>query len=259
MLRACGCACALVLLIGGARAEESATAQARAHLTAAINAYDLGRYAEAAMEMEQAYQLKPVPDLLYNLAQCYERLNRLTDAATAYRRYLDTKADAQDRATVESRIANLDERAKALAAGQTPPPAVREKVVLKTIVVYKEAPPPPGRVARWAAYGLGVLALGAAATGIAFAILGAQAADTVSKGGNVAAPQPFDGKPRDTQESGKNDPIISGVTFGVGVLAGAGAVALYLLSKKIDREAPRVAFAPLLGHDRIGLGFAGRF
>jgi hypothetical protein len=75
----------------------------------------------------------------------------------------------------------------------------------------------------------------------------------------VATPPTFDGKVRDTQESGKNDPIISGVTFGVGALAGAGAVALYVLSKKIDRETPRVAIAPQLGPARVGLALEGRF
>jgi hypothetical protein len=258
-------ACALVALGTGGRAdaEDASTERARVHLKAAIADYDEGRYAEAATEMEQAYLLKPVADLQYNLAQCYERLNRLDDAATAYTKYLAGKPDATDRATVETRIKNLKERAQALAAGQAPPPKVEEKVVFKTIVVYREVPPPPGRAARWAAYGLGVLGLGSLATGIAFAVLAAQAADTVTRGGSVTMPPTFDGKVRDTQENGKNDPIISGVTFGVGGLAVAGAVALYLVSRKIDREAPKLTLAPSIAPSislsRVALEATWRF
>jgi hypothetical protein len=134
-----------------------------------------------------------------------------------------------------------------------------EKVVLKTIVVYKTAPPPPGRAARWAAYGLGALGLAGLATGIAYAVLAAQAASDVTHGGDPANPMPFDGSVRATQENGKTYPIISGVSFGIGGLAVAGAVALYLIGNKIDREAPKLTLAPALGPNGGGLLAAVRF
>jgi tetratricopeptide (TPR) repeat protein len=253
------CASWLVASLGVARAEDVATERARIHLKAAIADYDEGRYAEAATEMEQAYTLRPLPDLQYNLAQCYERLNRQEEAAGAYEKYLAGRPDAPDRKLIEERIKNARARAQAIAAGQAPPPEVREKVVWRTMVVYREAPPPPGRAARWAAYGLGVLGLGSLATGIAFAVMASQAAATVTRGGSLDMPPTFDGKVRDTQENGKIYPIVSGVTFGVGGLAVAGAVALYLVSKRIDREAPKVAVTPLLGPSRAALALTGRF
>src|SRR5205807_8370622 len=168
---------ALLLLVGSAqraRAEsDPKTERARIHLKAAIAYYDEARYEDAAREMESAYALKPLPDLQYNLAQCYERLGRYTDAAAAYATYLKANSAAPDRKLVETRITNLRERAAAVSAGsQVPPPAPStEKVVFKTIVVYKEAPPKPGRGVRMVAYGLGAVALGALGSGIAFAVL----------------------------------------------------------------------------------------
>src|SRR5438874_4555154 len=112
---------ALLLLLGSARLaraeQDPKTERARIHLKAAIAYYDEARYEDAAREMEAAYALKPLPDLQYNLAQCYERLGRYTDAATAYQTYLKANAGANDRKLVETRIANLRERAAATAAG----------------------------------------------------------------------------------------------------------------------------------------------
>jgi tetratricopeptide (TPR) repeat protein len=252
-----------LLLLGSARvatAQDDKTERARIHLKAAIAYYDEARYEDAAREMEAAYQLKPLPDLQYNLAQCYERLGRYTDAATAYATYLKANPAATDRKLVETRIANLRERAAATAAGsQVAPLPPTEKVVFKTIVVYKTAPPPPGRGVRFAAYGLGALALGAAASGIAFAVLAKQDADYVTSHGSTTTPMSFDGAARDAQKSGQADTIVSGVSFGVAALCAGGAIGLYLLGNKIDKEAPKLTMAPSLSPTGGGFVLAGRF
>jgi tetratricopeptide (TPR) repeat protein len=251
----------VILLTGvaSAQAPDERTERARAHVKAAIAYYDEGKYEDAAHEMQVAYELKPVPDLLYNLAQCDERLGKYEDAARAYEKYLQGRPDAPDRAQVSARIENLRERVKAQAAGREVAPPPTEKVVLKTIVVYRTVPPPPGRAARWAAYGLGALGLAGLATGIAYAVLAHQAAADVSNGGNPSNPMPFDGSLRAEQENGKNYPIISGVSFAIGGLACAGSVALYLIGNKIDREAPKLTLAPLLGPSSGGLLARGSF
>jgi tetratricopeptide (TPR) repeat protein len=251
----------LTLLARPAPAQEDKTERARIHLKAAIAYYDEARYDDAAREMEAAYQLKPLPDLQYNLAQCYERLGRYEDAAKAYETYLHASPTAPDRKLVNTRIENLRERAKAIAAGtQAPAPATTtEKVVFKTIVVYKERPAPPGRGVRYAAVGVGVLGLGALASGIAFSVLAKQAADKVTSGGSVLTIPPFDGPVRDAQENGKSDVIVAGVSFGVAGLCALGGVGLYLLSRKIDKEAPKYSLAPALSPSSAGLAFAGTF
>jgi tetratricopeptide (TPR) repeat protein len=240
-----------------ARAEvDEKTERARAHVNAAIAYYGEAKYEDAAREMSAAYDLKPLPDLQYNLAQCYERLNRLDDAVKSYELYLSSRPDSPDKKQIEIRVVNLRERAKAQAAGQAVPAAPVEKIVLKTIVVYKEVPPPPGRVARWAAYALWVVAAAGAATGIAYAVLASQAADSVNKGGSTTNPGPFDPS---KQDSGKTDEIVSYVSFGIGAVALVGGVGLWLAARKLDREAPKLTLAPSLSPTFAGLSAQVRF
>jgi tetratricopeptide (TPR) repeat protein len=218
-------------------AEDESTSKARIHLRAGIADYDEGRYTEAANEMEQAYALRPLPDLQYNLAQCYERLNRLEDAAKAYEVYLGGQVNAADRVLVGRRIENLRARAKAQTEGTTAPALPpQEKVVFKTLVVYREAPPPPGRAARWAAWAVGALGLAGIGTGIAFAVLTAKAGQEVHDQGNLMNPQPFNSA---TQDAAHLYPIGTGVGFAVGGLGVGGALGLYFASRKVDRDAAK--------------------
>lgn len=259
---------ALLLVPRAASAQlDDQAERARTHLKAGISYYDVGRYEDAAREMEAAFALKALPDLQYNIAQCYERLNRLGDAAGAYRKYLDGKPGAEDTKSVQARIAHLEERAKQEAAGTAPPtplPPPTEKVVFKTIIVYREAPPPPGRATRWAAIGVAVLALAALGSGIAFTILAKQNSDFVSKGDathvvSPGMPMPFDGKASEAQAALQSDTIIAGVSYGVAGVAALGAIGLYLLGNKIDREAPKVTLAPTISPTGGGFAIAGIF
>ena len=237
------------------------TESARAHLRSGVAWYVEGRYDDAAREMEAAYALKPLPDLQYNLAQCYERLGRLPDAARAYHLYLDGKPQAEDHKLIAARVQNIEDRIrqeKAGVAAPAPPPAT-EKVVFKTIVVYREAPPAPGRGARFAAYTLGVLAVAGLASGITFAVLAGRKADLVSKGGSATSPVLFAGSGSGAQATGQTSAVVAGVSFGMAVLGAAGAVGLYLFGQKIDREAPRLTFAPALSPSGGGFAIAGSF
>src|SRR4051794_34142422 len=99
-------------------------AGAAAHLNGGLTYYDEARYDEAAREMEAAYRLRPVPELQYNLAECYDRLNRFDDAVRAYRKYLEGAPRAADRPLVEARIANLEKRTAGSLSS--------ERVVFKT-------------------------------------------------------------------------------------------------------------------------------
>jgi tetratricopeptide (TPR) repeat protein len=239
----------LVLASATARASDPIVERAHVHTQAGIDFYDEASYEAAAHEFEEAYRLKPLPELQYNLAECYERLNRPEDAAQSYQKYLDGKTNAPDRELVETRIRNLRAR-------KVEPP--REKTVLKTIVVYRDLPPPPGRATRWAAYGVGVLALGALASGIATSVLATQAANDVEKLANPSAPGTFDGKARDAQNRGQTEQIVAGVSFGVAAIGAAGAIGLWFLGRKIDREA-RYSLSPGAGPGSASISASVRF
>jgi tetratricopeptide (TPR) repeat protein len=226
--------------------------RARAHASAGIAYYAEARYEDAAHEMEAAYRIKPLADLQYNLAECYERLNRPNEAADAYQRYLDGKPRADDRSTIAHRIENL--RARGTSGATT-----RERVVLKTIIVYREVPPPPGRAARGAAYGALVFAAGGLAAGIASAVLAGQASDEIARRANPDQPPPFDGPARDAQTRLQTYQIVCGVGFGLAAL-GAGAFGgLYYLGSRIDKEAKRLQVGASVGPGAAALSAWGRF
>lgn len=233
--------------------------RARAHVDAAVAYFDEGDFASAVHELDAAYRLHAAPELQYNLGECYEKLGRLDEAAAAYQKYLGGSRDARDRSEVVARIAAIEQQIGAAKAGAAPPPPPVEKVVFKTVVIYRAPPPPPGRGARWAGFGVGALAVGALASGIATAALAARATSQVNGGGDPRNPMPFDGAARDAQQTAHTDWIIAGVSFGVAALAAAGSAALFLVARRVDREAPKVTLAPL-GLDRgAGLFALGRF
>lgn len=98
---------------------------AKAHFLAGSAYYEQADYADAVKEFNEAHRLSKRADLLYNVSVCYERLGRWDDAIAALQQYLTEKPDAADRAVIESRIHNFEERRAAAAKPAqpaTPPP-----------------------------------------------------------------------------------------------------------------------------------------
>jgi copper chaperone CopZ len=108
--------CVVVLglaLPGAARAQPADTetdeARARRHFETGASLYLEENYEGAAAEFEASYALRPVPVVLFNLAQTYRRLYRYGDAVDAYERYLRTESDltTERRTAVRTTIAEL--------------------------------------------------------------------------------------------------------------------------------------------------------
>jgi hypothetical protein len=105
----------ICLLLGVAHAEPSpspasglmpsSAREARAHYEAGQHAYDRGDYELAISEFEQAYQLKPHPNVLYNIAQAHERLLEYAESVSWFERYLtEAPPDAEFRPIVTNRL-----------------------------------------------------------------------------------------------------------------------------------------------------------
>ncbi len=83
--------------------------RARVHFEAGIQHYDDENFEDAAREFEAAFQLTGHPDVLYNLAQSYDRLELYSEAIANYRRYLaEADAGAPERSRVERRVRELE-------------------------------------------------------------------------------------------------------------------------------------------------------
>jgi len=89
---------------------DTRTVEARTRFKAGSQLYKQARYREAIIEFEAAYQLKPHGVLHFNLAQCHEKLGDIPKALRAYRQYLREVPQADDRATVQAAMANLEKR-----------------------------------------------------------------------------------------------------------------------------------------------------
>jgi hypothetical protein len=109
-------------------------AEAKRHFDEGTKAYNLGEFVRAATEYRAAYNAKPDPVLLYNIAQAYRLGNDFQQALFFYKSFRRNLPDAANRAEVDERIRTLEEqieRQKSVAisppnntvAPGTPPPA----------------------------------------------------------------------------------------------------------------------------------------
>jgi tetratricopeptide (TPR) repeat protein len=89
-------------------AEDPALAEAKALFGEAQGLYDLGRFDEALEVYSRAYEVKPLPAFLFNIAQCHRNLENWERAVFFFRRFLEAKPDTPNRAEVEALVVKLE-------------------------------------------------------------------------------------------------------------------------------------------------------
>jgi hypothetical protein len=96
---------AAVLAAATAHADDSVEAQAKARFEEGRAAFDQGDYDRAVKKFEEAYRLKPHPDVLINIATSYERIYNPTEARKSYELYLkESSATSPLRELAEKRL-----------------------------------------------------------------------------------------------------------------------------------------------------------
>lgn len=118
-------ACLLLILMPlVARAEVNAQARAaaEAHDKQAAKFYEAGQWELARIEFEAAFKLTNEPDVLYNVAMCWEREGDVRQVIATLERYCQMKPD--DKAAAQ-KLAKLRESVAAaqLPSAATPPSA----------------------------------------------------------------------------------------------------------------------------------------
>jgi len=98
----------------------------------AEKSFDLGKFSDALADYQSAYEAKPLPGFLFNIAQCYRNLGKFERARFFFRRYLALEPHAPNRWRVEELIAEMSKQLEEQAP--PPAPAVEPRPV--------EAPPP---------------------------------------------------------------------------------------------------------------------
>lgn len=156
---------------GAKLSPRQARAEARRLYLEAERKYSVGEFHEAHRLFSKAYEHLPLPGFLFNIGQCERMLSRYKKAIFLYRRYLQKKPDAPNRALVERLIKEsqqaLEER--------------RRRAAVRRVVVPPPRPfmPPPRATAtpvpvykRWWLWTLVGVGVAAVATGLALGLSG---------------------------------------------------------------------------------------
>jgi tetratricopeptide (TPR) repeat protein len=122
----------MALLLAG---QPALTDQARILVRRSILEYDTGDYAEALADIKRAYELDPLPGLLFNVGQCHRALRHYREAILAFQSYLRAVPDAKNKETVN---VLLEEEEKLFNAELTIPLARSDSV----LVLPSTSPPP---------------------------------------------------------------------------------------------------------------------
>jgi len=228
-------------------------------VASAVEAYQAQRYDEAIGLFGRAFEIRPQPELIYNIARVYERSVRPREAVEHYERFLslpNTTAELRARAMTSLEALQMEleaiERANQRVTGgdgtgdgttpvQPPPPV---------------DPPDALNIAGWVLFGVGVAVL---ATGGVFGGLSLSEETATEEAGNLEDQQlHFD--------QGESYALAADVLFGLGgAMALTGAVLLIVRAARgsDDTDEPAsaedVALRPFFGGQGLGLTLGGRF
>lgn len=117
----------------GTELSDETLARARVKYTEGTEAYEHGDFHQALESFDAAYELAPLPGLLFDVAQCHRQLGAFERAAFFYRRYLALSEEEPANAPlVKELIAEMDsqveqESASSLARGESVVPALPSK------------------------------------------------------------------------------------------------------------------------------------
>lgn len=126
---------ALGALGAPAVAHADTEAEAKAAYKRGKDFYKEGKYAEAILELRNAYKLKPHPALLRYMGDAFYKLNKAREAIQLYKRYLKEAPEAADREKIESKVRQLELIIGAEDEQVAPPPPPPQAT--------DTAPPPP--------------------------------------------------------------------------------------------------------------------
>ncbi len=217
------------LVAWGAQAQPADDLEAaRASARKGQSLYELARYPEALEAFEAAYQKKPVPALLFNIAQCHRQLGHLEQAARVYRSYL--RSDPPEAAAKQARelLATVEDAVSRQAqAMESPPHDLRDASAKlpapQAAVSATPRPPAPPQHHRWPALAAGGVAATSLALGVVWALGSRSAAGDLRALHQAGPVDPArDAALRDEATSKNSRSRIAYVAAGIAAAAGVG-------------------------------------
>jgi hypothetical protein len=220
-------------------------------------------YRRAIEKFIEAYAIDHDPNLLFNIARCYEELGETDAAIEKYRAFVAAPgADTDGRLRAQESLKALE---KLRAEG--PAPSARDTEGSTTPAAAPPAEPgaagePSGSVLPWVALGAGVVAAG---LGTTFYVLGVRDHDRVTNApgyGDASGVHPMtEREARSLVASGDTKKVVGGIGLGLGgALVATGAV-LFLSGNKgaPARDASALTFTVDPSPRHVSLAVSGRF
>jgi tetratricopeptide (TPR) repeat protein len=248
--------------------------------------FDVGKFEDAALDFEAAYELSGAPTFLFNMAQAYRQGHRYEKALITYRAFLQRDTtNTPYRESAERRIAELvpivkqqeeerlrkQQEAERLEQQKREDEQRRQRELetarqqqelerLRTSGGAENAKPKQRPMPRWVfPVGIGVAALGVAglATGLAMSLLARSASNTVQTA--AATHAVFDDSLHATEARGKSYDTASIACYVVGGVLAAGGGVLAGVARSRRARAETATIAPALAPGFVGLAAGVRF
>lgn len=150
--------------------QEQADEEARVHFRLGVAYHDSGRFAKAAAEFEQAYELSKRPKLLYNLFLAHRDGGNIAAAADALEKYLTLEKEVPERDKLTARLEALKRILANNPPQAQPAPEEEEQPEEEVAEAEPEAPPEPAmernpwhKYTPWVTMGVGAAMVGVGA------------------------------------------------------------------------------------------------
>jgi tetratricopeptide (TPR) repeat protein len=228
----------------------------------AASAYKKGDYEQAIELFQQAYELQAVPNLLFNIAKVYEKLEKWDEAIANYRKFVTAPdADSSAREIALERIDQLEEAQRAREEEAEKQRLAEEKrreeeqrkaeqreEAEQTAVVDEGGS--GGKTAAWIVTGSG---LGLLAGGAVFGTLAATQQSRFRDGETADAR-------RDARDKGQTYALVADSMFVAGAVATTVGVILLFVTSDSETDAQTAALpVGWVGDSEAGVGVRLRF
>ncbi|MGM0556662.1 MAG: tetratricopeptide repeat protein [Myxococcota bacterium] len=236
----------------GGEAAESSEEEFGSLTKQGATAYRNEDYENAVVFFERAYEVKPVPNLLYNIGRAHEKLGNFEEAIEYYEEFanepdVDIKArrDAIDRADTLSKVVERREAGEEVDEEELAKQQGEAELAQTETEIERDYT---------LAYIFGGASVAALATGTVFAIQAGNAHDDFE---SAESRQQLE----DARSRGETASVLADSMFGVGIaLAGVGTYfALFPPETEVPPEQAKMRFAPRFGAGQAGMSLTVDF
>ncbi|MCA9615351.1 MAG: hypothetical protein KC586_21495 [Myxococcales bacterium] len=225
------------------------------HLDAGLQHYEAREYAQAAAEFQAAFDLRPEPDLLYNVARSYERAVMRAEAIAAYDRFLElpgTTSEMRQRALGARN--SLESEVRALERRESDANAATNEETTEPTPQPTPTPPPPEEPSALRPVGFAMLGVGAAA-----AIVGGVFGGLALKANSDFEDATGRAEQIELRDDVNRNALLADVLVGVGAATAVVGVVLIVLGKSGTNDASATRVTPTFGRDGVGVQLRASF